>query len=320
MDKIEITKTVARLAIKTTAFAQKPIHYGGLVMNILTDSVLTESKSARENQLAQINEERATEVLNKIKSLYFALWKGEGIATTEEMSDFYEVEAPTIRQIRQRHSEEFSSDGVKTLRGQDFKDVRDTLSLTYRQSSITVWTPRAALRLGMLLRDSIVAKQVRTSLLDVVEKVIPAQTQEIEKLKLELEVAKAQRGAAEAQQKLMAASSALAIINPGLPALVLGKPEAVVTKTEVIEKTVLVNERGKAISSYEGISKTKLAQRYGMKRAKDVVNWLKSIGKEEVLKPGITPAFCQYIPYSEIAELDRLWVSRRGSRQFLIGE
>ena len=154
----------------------------------------------------------------------------------------------------------------------------------------------------------------------LIKEVIPAQTQEIEKLKLELEVAKAQQAAAQAQSKLMAASSALAIINPALPALVLGRPDAVVTKTEVIEKTVLVNDRGKAISTYEGISKTKLAKRYGMKKASDVVHWLKSIGKEDILKPGLTATACQYVPNSELPELDRLWASRVGSRQFVIGE
>ncbi len=161
----------------------------------------------------------------------------------------------------------------------------------------------------------------------LIKEVIPAQSQEIEKLKLELEVAKAQQKAAEAQQKtayaqerLLAASNALAIINPALPALVLGRPDAVVTKTEVVEKTVLVNDRGSAISTYEGISKTKLAKRYGMKKASEVVNWLKSIGKEDVLKPGLTAAPCHYIPWSEVAELDRLWATHSGSRQILIGE
>ncbi len=154
----------------------------------------------------------------------------------------------------------------------------------------------------------------------LIKKVIPAQTQEIEKLKLQLEVAKAQKETAFAQERLLAASSALAIINPALPALVLGRPDAVVTKTEVVEKTVLVNERGKAISTYEGISKTKLAKRYGMKKASDVVHWLKSIGKEDILKPGLTATACQYVPSSELPELDRLWASRVGSRQFVIGE
>ena len=143
---------------------------------------------------------------------------------------------------------------------------------------------------------------------------------ENQNLHLQVEVAKAQRGAAEAQERLMAASSALAIINPALPALVLGKPEAVVTNTEVIEKTVLVNSQGRAIATYEGISKTKLAKKYGMKRARDLVEWLRSIGKEDLLKPGLTATSCEYIPFSEIAELDRLWASRRGTRQFLIGE
>ena len=133
------------------------------------------------------------------------------------MADFFEVETATIRKVLARHKDELSSDGVKTLRGKAFKDVRDILSLSSRQSSITIWTPRAVLRVGMLLRDSEVAKAVRTTLLNAVEKVIPAQTQEIEKLKLELEVAKAQKEAAHAQERLMAASSALAIINPGLP-------------------------------------------------------------------------------------------------------
>ncbi len=112
----------------------------------------------------------------------------------------------------------------------------------------------------------------------------------------------------------------MAIINPGLPALVLGKPEAVLTKTEVIEKTVLVNSKGKAISTYEGISKTKLAKRYGMKRASDVVDWLKSIGQEDLLQSGLTATPCQYIPWSEVEKLDKLWASRLGTRQFLIGE
>ena len=50
------------------------------------------------------------------------------------------------------------------------------------------------------------------------------------------------------------------------------------------------------------------------------VNWLKSIGKEDVLKPGLMATSCEYVPYSEIAEIEKLWASRKGSRQFLIGE
>ena len=296
-------------------------------MTIVTSSVLIESKSARSNQLAQIDEERATEVLNKIKSLYFALWEGSNTTVTDQVAEFYEVPEGSLRKLLKFHRSEFESDGLKTIRGKALSDARYLWSLPSKTSQVTVWTPRAVLRAGMLMRDSEVAKAVRTSLLNAVEKVIPAQAEELERLRLEnqnlhlqLEVAKAQKETAYAQERLLSASQILAMVNPTLPALVLGKSDAVLTKTEVIEKTVLVNERGKAISTYKGISKTKLAQRYGMKRAKEVVNWLRSIGKENVLKPGVTPTFCQYIPYSEIAELDRLWASRKGTRQFLIGE
>ncbi len=194
------------------------------------------------------------------------------------------------------------------------------MSISKKTPQLTIWTPRAALRLGMLLRDSAIAIPVRTSLLNAVEKVIPAQAQEIEKLKLQLQVAQAQRGAAIAQERLLAASSALAAIDPALPALVLGNPDAVITKIEVVERTVLVNERGKSRVSYEGLSKTKLAKRYGFKRAADLVDWLKSIGKEEILKPGLIATPCHYIPAEEIAELDKLWAAKSGSRQILIGE
>ncbi len=42
-------------------------------MTMISDSILTESLSARDHQLAQIESEQATEILGKIKSLYFAL-------------------------------------------------------------------------------------------------------------------------------------------------------------------------------------------------------------------------------------------------------
>lgn len=154
----------------------------------------------------------------------------------------------------------------------------------------------------------------------LIKEVIPAQTIEIEKLKLQLQVAQALQKAATAQERLLAASSALAIINPALPALVLGNTDAVVTKTETIEKTVLVSDTGRSKVSYEGLSKTKLAKRYGFKRASDFVNRLNSIGREDILKPGLIATPCHYISFEQVKELDRIWAAKHGSRQFLIGE
>ena len=187
-------------------------------MTIVTSSVLIESKTARETQLAQINEERATAVLNKIKSLYFALWKGANTTVTEQVAQFYEVPEGSLRKLLKCHREEFESDGLKTIRGKALSDARYLWSLPSKTSQVTVWTPRAVLRAGMLMRDSEVAK------------------------------------------------------------------------------------------------------RFGMKRARDLIEWLRSIGKEDVLESGLTATPCQYVPWEKVAELDRLWASRRGTRQFLIGE
>jgi phage anti-repressor protein len=66
--------------------------------------------------------------------------------------------------------------------------------------------------------------------------VIPAQTQEIERLKLELELARARESAArsedaaaQSQQRLLAVSQAIATLHgSGMVALILGKPDATI--------------------------------------------------------------------------------------------
>lgn len=146
------------------------------------------------------------------------------------------------------------------------------------------------------------------------EEVIPAQNQEIERLKLELALA-------QTQERLMLNTSVIATLHgSGMVALILGKPDAVIERVTEVEKTILCNERGQPLKTFTGLSKTKLAKRYGMKKAADVVAWLESIGKADLLQSGMTTTPCQYVPYEFVAELDRLWAQRQGSRQRLLGE
>jgi len=156
----------------------------------------------------------------------------------------------------------------------------------------------------------------------IIKEIIPAQSQEIERLKLELEVAQAQTAAAQSQERLMQVSSAIVTMHSaGMLGLILGKPEAIVEQPPiVVEKTVLVNQTGRPVKTYQGLSKTKLAQRYGMKKAQDLVNWLQSMGKADLIQPAITAAPCQFVPFEYVPELDRLWAARRGERQKLLGE
>ncbi len=149
-----------------------------IAMTIISDLVLMESASARSHQLAQIEPKQATEILTKIKSLYFALWEGTSTTVTEQVAEFYEVSEANLRNLVKSHRSEFASDGLKAIRGKDLKDARNLWLLPSRTSQVTIWTPRAVLRAGMLMRDSVVAQAVRTSLLNAVEKVIPAQVKQ----------------------------------------------------------------------------------------------------------------------------------------------
>lgn len=145
---------------------------------ILSDSVLVESKSARDNQLARLSHDRALEIVNKAKGLLVALWQGTGVTTTEEIARYYEVESSVVRHASKQHRDELLSDGWREVKGkEDLKALRsigcEVFSLPLATTRVAIWTPRAALRLGMVLRDSAIGQAVRTSLLDAIEQVIP---------------------------------------------------------------------------------------------------------------------------------------------------
>lgn len=160
-------------------------------MNNITESVLVESRSARTSQLSNLSDERALETLNKAKALIMALWQNTGIATSSQLAEYFEVPNDTVKKAYQRNRDELDLDGVKTLTGQVLKDYFKSISETRMvdggdivsptgtriNSSLLIWTPRAALRLGMLLQDSPVARKVRSVILDVVEEANPSAKQ-----------------------------------------------------------------------------------------------------------------------------------------------
>lgn len=295
-------------------------------MSLLSGSVLVESKSARDNQLEQVSDERALEILNKVKALYFALWQGTGTTTTELVAAFFEVSDDTIRSVLKRHKQEMGSDGVKELRGKDLQSLQAIghciVQLPEATTRVTLWTPRATLRLGMLLRDSEVAKTVRTTLLDAVA-AIPIQVERIRELELELAIAKAQGETAKAQEQLAAVTQAIATLHgTEMVALILGKPDAVLTPTERVETLVPVDAQGRALAQYDGVGITYLANRYGFgKKTQACREWLKTIGvtdEQWLEEPSLVKT--QKLARDLVAWLDRQYATRQGNRQQLIGE
>lgn len=129
-----------------------------------SDEFLVESKSAREKGIAKLKAQRSEEeILNKVKVLFFAVWQGVGRISRQQLADFYEVSVNTVDTNYQRHKDEFDTDGVEVLLGKDLKEVRLMMSLTSFTPRETVYTPAGALRMGFILRDSEVAKTVRTA-------------------------------------------------------------------------------------------------------------------------------------------------------------
>ena len=148
-----------------------------------------------------------------------------------------------------------------------------------------------------------------------VKEVIPAQNEELEKLRLEVALS-------ESRLKLASATQALSIINPALPALVFGKPEAVIEVEKPV--TVIVDAYGRA-EKFDGVTITELSKRYGFGRGtkanKQCREWIKSMGIDDhqwLDEPAAHVT--KKLPREMLSLLDQNFQGGRGERQRLVGE
>lgn len=109
------------------------------------------------------------EVLERVGELL--LLPNTEYATTEQVAGYYKVEQTTIRQVCVRNNDELTSDGMVVLTGEQLSDIKSLSGFKSRARQLTVYPKRAILRVGMLLRDGEVAKEVRTKLLDIIHDV-----------------------------------------------------------------------------------------------------------------------------------------------------
>lgn len=145
----------------------------------MKEKEILESKEIRESLSERI------EVLDKVKELLL-LPIGK-YATTELVAQYYEVTVETVKWQLNHNRDEFLSDGYKVWKRKELQDLDRELNLLSKKGTFSIvdkegnkiltapntglalWTPRSILRLGMLLRDSKIAKEVRTQLLNVTE-------------------------------------------------------------------------------------------------------------------------------------------------------
>ena len=130
-----------------------------------------------------------TEVLDKVKKLF--LIPEMEVMTTKMVADYYEVELSTLQKCYQRNKNEIQSDGIVHKKISDFlalksemdqmstslEKVHPFLILKHKDYTVKIsnagalcFSKRAVLRIGMLLTESKIAQEVRTQLLNIVEK------------------------------------------------------------------------------------------------------------------------------------------------------
>ena len=139
---------------------------------------IIESKETRSQLMER------TETLDKVKALF--LISGMEVMTTKQVADYFEVGIEAIQSVYKRNKEEIDSDGTMIKKPSDFRvsnlnnlknnkrgtsvfQLEDGTIIEIQNYGIKCFSRRAILRIAMLLRDSRVAQEVRTQLLNVFE-------------------------------------------------------------------------------------------------------------------------------------------------------
>lgn len=131
-------------------------------------------------------------VLDKVKALQLL---PDGVHVTARMAaDYFEVGHEAVYKLVQRHRAELEANGLVVLRGPDLQRFElDNLSSSadgYPQgrARLTLLSRRTVLNTAMLLRDSDVARRVRTYLLDIEDAARSASSVERRTLELHAEL------------------------------------------------------------------------------------------------------------------------------------
>lgn len=131
---------------------------------------IIETKEEREALIGRVD------VLQKVKDLL--LLPGLEMATTKQVEQFYEVTHEAIRKVMSRHGDELQADGMHLEKYSEIKERITVSNVTLLENGVSkrgtyVFPKRAILRVGMLLRDSLIAKEVREQLLNIEEMAAP---------------------------------------------------------------------------------------------------------------------------------------------------
>lgn len=125
----------------------------------MTDLTAPQSKLERDALAGQVD------VLDKVKVL--TLLSDDTHVTIDMAAAFYDVPVDNVEWHIRNNRDELESDGMILLSGERLSEFKAESGYRSRAASLTLLPRRAVLRIGMLLRDSVVARKVRDHLLNV---------------------------------------------------------------------------------------------------------------------------------------------------------
>ncbi|MFF5274376.1 restriction endonuclease [Streptomyces sp. NPDC000133] len=125
---------------------------------MINETALLESRALRDGVVSR------TDVIDKVKTL--SLLPDGMHVTTAMIASYFEVTETVIRAMVFDHREELESNGYRVLAGSELSYFKQLSGIQSRSASLALFPRRAVLNVAMLLRDSEVARQVRTYLLD----------------------------------------------------------------------------------------------------------------------------------------------------------
>ncbi|RKN43192.1 restriction endonuclease [Streptomyces hoynatensis] len=107
------------------------------------------------------------QALDRVKALVL-LPDGTHV-TTRMVADYFEVEVNAIRALIHDHREEVEANGYRVLTGTELSYFKQLTCIQSSTASLALFSRRTVLNVATLLRESNVARQVRTYLLDAEE-------------------------------------------------------------------------------------------------------------------------------------------------------
>ena len=136
-----------------------------VVNNTLKDE-LVESRELR-NKLI-VNETVFED--SRVKALTSFLLPKDFGATTEQVANYFEVGSiSAIKSLVHDNKDELVENGLRNATKEELSSLKELGCISKNTSSITLFSRRGILNIAMLLRDSQVAKTIRSVLLDATE-------------------------------------------------------------------------------------------------------------------------------------------------------